>query len=448
MSVELKKAIRISNGNVLPNSELENKTRLRSEITQEIISRRASGPERYALLFFILTLMLILSAGMFINYPDIIESRVTLTAVNAPKEIIPHVTGRLVKLFVHNEATVRAGQQVGWIESIASHLSVLHLSGMIDTALAALRADDVVKCSRIFERNVDSLGELQESYQLFMASWQKFNDYLVNGFYARKEVYLKRDVQALKETKVQIAAELDLYGKDLDLANQSYAVNELLKNENVLSEEELRNSGSRAINKRLAIPQLNASLISNETQQRSLSKELDQLLHDTNIQKMQFLQALQTFRSTVDNWKRKFILQAAIGGKISFIASVQENQSLTAERILGFVNPSNTQYYAQAYLSQANFGKVDTGLKAQLRFDAYPFQEYGSLEGRVNYVSKVAYDSGFLVTIRLDSTLMTDSRQIIPYKNGLNAQAMIITKNMRLLQRLYYDVTKSLTLKH
>jgi|GEM_PF-3677141 len=142
MSVELKKAIRLANEKVLPYPNLENKINLRSEIAQEIISRKASGPERYSLLLFLLALLFILAASMFVNYPDVIESRVRLTAANAPKEIIPHICGRLIKLFVRNEEIVSASQQIGWMESIASHQSVLELSYMIDSSITALRNND------------------------------------------------------------------------------------------------------------------------------------------------------------------------------------------------------------------------------------------------------------------------------------------------------------------
>jgi HlyD family secretion protein len=34
----------------------------------------------------------------------------------------------------------------------------------------------------------------------------------------------------------------------------------------------------------------------------------------------------------------------------------------------------------------------------------------------------------------------------LPYKNGLKAQAVIITKDMRLLERLYYNIVKASSL--
>ena len=74
----------------------------RSEAAQEIISRKPGFLEKWALLLFMAILLLLVGATWFIRYPDIIESSGTLTGTNAPKEIIPLQTGRLIKLFVKN----------------------------------------------------------------------------------------------------------------------------------------------------------------------------------------------------------------------------------------------------------------------------------------------------------------------------------------------------------
>ena len=96
-------------------------------------------------------------------------------------------------------------------------------------------------------------------------------------------------------------------------------------------------------------------------------------------------------------------------------------------------------------LPQNNLGKVDTGMQVQLRFDAYPYQEVGFVKGKLNYMSPIASDSGFLATVNLQNGLHTNLNKTIQYKNGLQAQALIITKDMRLLERIYYSVVKSVS---
>jgi len=82
-------------------------------------------------------------------------------------------------------------------------------------------------------------------------------------------------------------------------------------------------------------------------------------------------------------------------------------------------------------------------LVTSLRFEAYPYQEFGVVEGKLDYISKVATDSGLLATITLSNGLITNNRVRIQYRSGLKSQALIITKQARLLERFYRDLIKS-----
>jgi hypothetical protein len=121
---------------------------------------------------------------------------------------------------------------------------------------------------------------------------------------------------------------------------------------------------------------------------------------------------------------------------------LQENQFLPSSKTIGYINPPNSQYYAQVILLQNNFGKLDTGQAVQLRFDAYPYQEFGYIEGKLAYISKVPSDSGFLANIALPNGLLTNYNKSLQYRSGLKSQAEIITQDSRLLQRIYYGIVR------
>lgn len=86
-------------------------------------------------------------------------------------------------------------------------------------------------------------------------------------------------------------------------------------------------------------------------------------------------------------------------------------------------------------------------MRVQLRFDAYPYQEMGFVKGKLDYVSPIASDSGFLASVHLLNGLHTNLNRTIHYKTGLKSEALIITKDMRLLERMYYSVRKSISPK-
>jgi hypothetical protein len=139
----------------------------------------------------------------------------------------------------------------------------------------------------------------------------------------------------------------------------------------------------------------------------------------------------------------KEIITAPITGKISLNSIMKENVSLRSGTSIGYITPVNSNYYAEVILPQNNLGKLHAGLPVQLRLDAYPYEEWGFLDGQIIYIANSSSESGFVATIKLTNNLITNNNKKLSYKNGLRAQAVIITNNTRLLQRFYYGFVKS-----
>ncbi|MFT4093854.1 MAG: HlyD family efflux transporter periplasmic adaptor subunit [Niabella sp.] len=415
----------------------------RSDIAQEIISRKPDFFEKWSLLLFLVLLLLLVACTWFIRYPDIIEASAILTGDNAPKDIIPKQTGKLIALFTKNNQQVKQGEILGWIESNADTKQIIELSARIDSSAKMLGSGKPHAIAALFDKRFTDLGELQSGYQIFVSALQLYNDYLVNGFYSKRKQMLNGDIASLQNMKSKASLQKELTTRDNELAKKSFEMNELLYKEKVISAEEYRQAQSALLNKQKTDPQMEMSIIAQQNQIRDKQKEIDQLSHDILQQQQTFEQALQTLKSNTDDWLKKYTIQAPADGQIVFIFPLQQNQYIEQGKLLGYVNPPDSKYYAEVKLLQTNFGKVDTGMRVQLRFDAYPYQETGFVPGTLNYISKVAVDSGFLGTVRLDKGLMTNQHKELPYKPGLKAQALIITKDMRLLERLYYSIVKT-----
>jgi HlyD family secretion protein len=144
----------------------------------------------------------------------------------------------------------------------------------------------------------------------------------------------------------------------------------------------------------------------------------------------------------VEDWKKKYLLIAPITGKVAFTSFMQENQQLQVGQTICFINPENSQYFAQVNIPQSNFGKVAIGQKVLLKFPAYPFQEYGAVIGKIEFISRISTDSGYLAKVSFTNGLNTSYQKQVQYRDGLMANAEIITKDMRLLQRFYYTLVK------
>jgi HlyD family secretion protein len=177
---------RLSDRPVNGSKEID-KLQLRSDAVQEILSRRPDFMTRWSLIIFFLVLMTLFASTWFIKYPDIIQANASLTAANAPKELVTRHEGKIVRIFTSNDRHVRSGEMIAWLESTADHKEMIDLSGSIRRALYFMSTDKTEKVSGTFRRTFRELGEVQSDYQQFIKSFDQVNEYKGNGVLYKPE---------------------------------------------------------------------------------------------------------------------------------------------------------------------------------------------------------------------------------------------------------------------
>lgn len=404
---------------------------------EEIISRKPPFLVRWGISVLFLISLALLGISWFIKYPDIVVASATLNSINAPKEVVVQVNGKLVKLFASEGKTVKANEVLGYMESTASHDEVILLSTLLDSVNGLVARNQTGEIPGVLSVSMNNLGELQAAYQTFAQAFSAFSNYLNNGFYLRKRSMLNNDMNYLHRLHSTLLEQKNLLQQDLSLTDTTFKAQQLLKQEKVISAMDYRNEKSKMLAKEMTIPQITSSIITNESQQNEKQKEIAELENQIRQQKEVFVQALNTLKSYVDDWKRKYLLLAPAGGTVGFSTFLQENQQLKQGQMVCLINPGNTDYYVEALIAQHNFGKVKTGQDVLLKFRAYPFQEFGSVKGKVAFISNVPSDSGYLAKITLPEGLITNYKKIIQYRTGLSIQSDIITNNRRLLERFF-----------
>jgi multidrug resistance efflux pump len=414
----------------------------RSEFVQEIVSNKPGFLIRYGTLFFLIILLLLLVICWFIQYPDIVNTKAKLTSINAPKAIITKQSCKLIKLFAKENEVVKQGAILGYLESTASHEELINLSNTIDSLQLLVTKNDIEKILPYLNSSAQNLGELQQSFQTFQQSFINFRNYISGGFYLNKKIMLGKDLAFMQKLHHNLLEQKGLNVQDLALSQKTFDASQSLKNDKVIAELEYRNEASKLINKKLTLPQISAAIISNQGLQNEKQKEIMELENIIAQQKSIFAQALNTLKSQIDDWKKKYLLTVPMDGKIAFATFLQENQQLQANQIICFINPGNSQYYLEVYIPQTNFGKVKIGQEVLLKFPAYPSPEYGSIKGTIDFISNISTDSGYLAKVILPNGLNTSYKKQIQFRDGLHAQGEIITAKMRLLQRFYYSIVK------
>lgn len=422
--------------------ELKNTFSEHGNEIDEIISKRPHFIVRWGTSFMFLVIIFIVIVSWFIKYPDIISAKAKLSSINAPKTVVANTSGKLIKLFATEGEQTSQGTILGYLESNAKHEDIILLSKNIDSLIQDLNINNF-QLLNYFNTSNESLGELQQSNQIFLQALVNFRNYISNGFYLRKKTMLAKDFAYQKKMHSNLLQQKGLNLEDVDLSQKTFNANQSLKNDKVISDFDYRNEQSKFINKKLTLPQINAAILSNEALQNEKQKEIMELENTIAQQKNIFMQALLTFKSQADEWKKKYLLIAPIDGKIAFATFLQENQQLLAGQTICYINPENSKYYAEVYIQQANFGKIKMGQDVLLKFPSYPFQEYGAVKGKIDFISNISTDSGYLAKVVLPKGLSTNYDKQVQYRDGLLAQGEIITQDLRLLQRFYYNLVKN-----
>ena len=408
-----------------------------SEEIHEVISYRPHWIVRKGNTLFFVILLLLLGLTWLIRYPDKIITPSRLVAVNPPKLVVAKITGKIDEIFVTNEQWVKKDQPIAHLESIANFKEVKLLGKWLDSSLIAIQANHYDFLITHPFPELTQLGEIQTSCEQFKKELAFTKQTLTNGYYQRKKGALQKDLQYLAKLRSNAVDQKELEIQDQSLDKKEYDVYEKLAKEKVIAPLELNQYKSKLIVREQHLKQMNAQLTNADISSHEKRKEILDLDKQITDQHQQFYSSVLNLKSEVEKWMQQYILTAPEEGKLLFTFNLQENESVSSGQGLFYVQPVKTHYYCEAMAGQERFGKLKTGQKVLLKVSSYPDQEFGYLAGTVNYISSITNrNDSFLVKINLDNGLVTNFNKTIFFRNGLNANAEIITANRRLIDRL------------
>mgnify|MGYP006314622763 FL=1 len=258
----------------------------------EIISIKPAWIVQKGIGFFLVIFSIVVMLTFFIQYPDVVNAGARLVSTNPPVELKTKLTGKLLKLYVKERDKVSKNQVIASMESVANadaviglYHQLLPLRRIIDSAykLPSLQQFEI---EMEFASQVTGLGEVQDEYNSFITAFRLFTQYLKEGFFLKKKAMLLVDIVLLQKQLRNLDVLKGMTKADIELAEKNFAANESLYKDKVVADVEFRSEKSKLISKRMGLPQINASLISNESALHEKTKEILQLENEIAQQKM------------------------------------------------------------------------------------------------------------------------------------------------------------------
>ncbi|QIL40277.1 HlyD family efflux transporter periplasmic adaptor subunit [Pedobacter sp. HDW13] len=416
---------------------------INSEEVQEIIASVPSWILRSGNTVIFIVLLGILLMSSLIEYPDVVKTGLKINSLNSPKPILAKQNAKLTKLLAKDGETVEENQILAYFESTANPVDILE----VNEKLLIIKHNILNNIDKeLILPAAMNLGELQTSYQNFYQQYLAFLSTKKNGYYINKATFLERDLQDISSLKTQIFKQQKIQEQEYANNEKEYKAYKQLYEKKVISRNEFSEHENKYLAAKYPLQQTETAILNNSTANNAKRKELLDIRHTIAEEQAKFIQSLNQCIGDSDAWIQLYVLRAPVKGRLSYAGIIQQNQNILAGQEVFIVNPGNTDFFGEMQIPQYNMGKIHRGERTLIKLKSYPFEQFGTIRGRLTYISDVAYqDSVFIAKVSFEKFENKDKYNKIVLKNGMLADAEIITEESSLLLRFFRNIKKMMT---
>ncbi len=412
---------------------------LRSEEVQDILGRPPKWIIRWGI-----TVIFIIVAGLFIGsyffkYPDILEATITVTTENLPAGVMAKTTGRIDSIFVVEKEQVKKDDVLAIIENPAQLKDVQ----LLKNNLQSYTIND-----SIFEEKMPVnlfLGDIQQTYLSFVKAHEDYQYFLSADYHRKKIRGIEKQIITQKNIMRKTQNQLELTSQQLKSARQLFSMDSSLHAKKMLSLSDFENSRNSYLQNQQSYE---SSLLNVENQKISilqLEQSIFDLEQDYVEQKNNLRLALSTaydqLSTQIKSWEQTFLLVSPCDGIATFTKYWQKNQNINAGEVLITIVPGEAkQIIGKILLPPLGAGKVKSGQMVNVKFDNFPYMEYGMLRVPIRNISlvPVTMEDGtkvYMLEVVFPEKLITNYGKELTFTQEMTGKAEIITEDLRLLDK-------------
>lgn len=234
---------------------------------------------------------------------------------------------------------------------------------------------------------------------------------------------------ALDEAKKQY--ELQVVKADHETAGNSSALDEI--NNQIQSVQKDIESQAELVEKQEELLKQSQAAVS------SAEYEFQQMLANrivSNNQQISELISEYEIRESAQNYQ---VLTAPVDGIVQTIAANTIGGVVTSAQSVVFIVPNDAQLIVEAQVLNRDIGYVSVGQEVSVKLDAFSFQKYGTLKGRITYVSPSAVEDEikgqiYIIKASIDELLMNAEGKEPVVSSGMSGTAEIKLNNRRVIE--------------
>ncbi|GAA0727564.1 HlyD family efflux transporter periplasmic adaptor subunit [Aquimarina litoralis] len=416
---------------------------LRSEEVQEILTRVPHWMIRWGNLLILMLILLLLFLSWMLKYPDTIPAQAVITTDVPLQKEQANVSEKIQAILVKEGDTVPEKTPLAILRNTANYLDVFSLKRVIDTIKIN---NQQIKFP--FEKMPPllELGDIQTSYATFENNYIEYilnkelkpfsGENLANQI-SLSELY-RRQESILNQKRVEQRT-LNLRKKTFDRQQELFDKGSISQQEYEQSKIEYSQFENNYKNYTNQLSQIKEQI--STVQKNSKGTEFNQQREEINLRN-KVIQSFDQLKKSIKDWELRYLLQSDIEGRVSFSNYRFENENVTAGDIVFIVIPiqDSLSYVAKIKAPTQNSGKIKIGQKANIKLENFPDDEFGMLQGKVDYISMLPDKDGlYLIDVKLPKELVTTYNKKIPFQQEMRGSVEIITEDLRLIERFFYQ---------
>ena len=405
-----------------------------SSMTKELIETLPRVWTRGLLYFLVVLVGIVLPWAMFSKVDETGEARGKLEPQGKVYSVDTPVAGTVDEVFVSEGQSVKNQQPLLSLESEPVESELQQARSKLDGQQRELAQLRLLKNQLVL--TVDTQKQ-QNTAQQFEKQAQ------VNQ--ARQNIQHARVAQRLAQTAYQEAtAEVRRY----QTAKEQGVISEIqvVEREDILREKErlLEQAKEDTQQAQLRLSEQEESYQSLvHSGEIAVLKNLEQL-KEIEKQIGTIESQIKENKSQIDSLSYQLaqrIVKAPVTGSIFQLPSVKTGTVLEPGGLVAEIAPTKSSLTLKAQMPPTESGSLERGMSVKLKFDAYPFQDYGIVEGEVVEISPTTkvVDTpegkveNYELEIKLDKDYIQAKNKRVALRPGQTATAEVIVRQRRLI---------------
>ena len=416
---------------------------IRSEEVQDILGRVPSWITRNGIIMVYAVFGILLIGSWVFKYPDFVIAPVVVTSENPPAGLLARVDGKISEIFVADKQKIEAGHLMARLESPVNYTDLCDLK--LHLKRLAPFMSDLDPDKKIDFKEKYALGEMQTLYTDFLKKYADYISFTERDYYTKKIKSLQDQVKMSRAFFDRQQERRKIMEDETVVTASKFSRDSLLFRKGVLSLEEYERSKGDILSRQSLLQGMKTTLAEtqlriNEADQAVIDK-MNQAEEEKKAYQLALTESHNNLLAAIDVWELNYLVKSPISGEVTFSKFWSKNQNVMRGEMVFTVIPGlSSQILGKVQLKRSGSGKVKVGQKVNIKFENYPYMEYGMVEGRVSRMSKVPTNDYYALEVDLPKGLVSTYGKTFEFNNEIQGTAEIITEDLRLIQRIFNPI--------